>query len=209
MAIPSNQRSRAQARAQAETSRRGRRISHVVGFDDAPFDRSHRGDVLVVGAVFAGDRLDGVISTKVRRDGANAAQRLIDCITGSKYFDQLQAILLQGIAFAGFNVVDLQRLHQATGLPVLVVARYRPDLQAIRKALLEQVPGGARKWRLIEAAGPMEPMAALYVQRCGITPENAARLLAGLQQNSQLPEPLRVAHMIAGGVTTGESRHRA
>jgi hypothetical protein len=180
-----------------------------VGFDDAPFERSHRGDVLVVGAVFAGNRLDGVISTKVRRDGANAAQRLIDCLTGSKYFDQLQAILLQGIAFAGFNVVDLQRLHEATGLPVLVVARYRPDLQAIRKALLEKVPGGARKWRLIEAAGPMEPMAALYVQRCGITPENAARLLAGLQQNSQLPEPLRVAHMIAGGVTTGESRHRA
>ena len=205
MAIPSNKRSR----AQAETSRHGRRISHVVGFDDAPFDRSHRGDVLVVGAVFAGNRLDGVISTKVRRDGANAAERLIDCLTGSKYFDQLQAILLQGIAFAGFNVVDLQRLHQATGLPVLVIARYRPDLQAIRKALLEQVPGGARKWRLIEAAGPMEPMAALYVQRCGITPENAARLLAGLQQNSQLPEPLRVAHMIAGGVTTGESRHRA
>ena len=209
MAIPSNKRSRAQARAQVETSRRGRRISHVVGFDDAPFDRGHRGDVLVVGAVFAGNRLDGVISTRVRRDGANAAQRLIDCLTGSKYFDQLQAILLQGIAFAGFNVVDLQRLHQATGLPVLVVARYRPDLQAIRKALLEQVPGGARKWRLIEAAGPMEPMAALYVQRCGITPENAARLLASLQQNSQLPEPLRVAHMIAGGVTTGESRHRA
>src|ERR1700693_1942425 len=180
MVIPTNKRSL----AQAETSRRGRRISHVVGFDDAPFDRSHRGDVLVVGAVFAGNRLDGVISTKVRRDGANAAQRLTDCLAGSKYFDQLQAILLQGIAFAGFNVVDLQRLHEATGLPVLVIARYRPDLQAIRKALLEQVPGGARKWRLIEAAGPMEPMAALYVQRCGITAENAARLLASLQQNS-------------------------
>ena len=209
MASPSNKRTSAQAPAKVETSRSGRRISHVVGFDDAPFERSHRGDVLVVGAVFAGDRLDGVISTKVRRDGANAAQRLIDCITGSKYFDQLQAILLQGIAFAGFNVVDLQRLHEATGLPVLVVARYRPDLQAIRKALLEQVPGGARKWRLIEAAGPMETMAGLYVQRCGITAENAARLLASLQQNSQLPEPLRVAHMIAGGVTTGESRHRA
>jgi len=209
MAIPSNKRSRAQAPVKVDSSRRARRISHVVGFDDAPFERSHRGDVLVVGAVFAGDRLDGVISTKVRRDGANAAQRLIDCLTGSKYFDQLQAILLQGIAFAGFNVVDLQRLHEATGLPVLVVARYRPDLPAIRKALLEQVPGGARKWRLIEAAGPMETMAGLYVQRCGITPENAARLLASLQQNSQLPEPLRVAHMIAGGVTTGESRHRA
>ncbi|CAH1081061.1 conserved hypothetical protein [Candidatus Nitrotoga sp. 1052] len=198
-----------QPRAQGDTDFGGRRISHVVGFDDAPFDRSYRGDVLVVGAVFAGTRLDGVISTRVRRDGANAAQRLIDRLTGSKYFDQLQAVLLQGIAFAGFNVVDLQRLHQATGLPVLVVARHLPDFQAIREALLQRVPGGARKWRLVEAAGPMEPMAGLYVQRCGITPENTARLLAGLQQNGHLPEPLRVAHIIAGGVTTGESRHRA
>jgi endonuclease V-like protein UPF0215 family len=195
--------------AQAETGSSGRHISHVVGFDDAPFEHSYRGDVLVVGAVFAGNRLDGVISTKVRRDGVNAAQRLIDCITGSKYFDQLQAILLQGIAFAGFNVVDLQWLHQATGLPVLVVVRSLPDFLAIRQALLQKVPGGARKWRLIEAAGPMEPMDALFVQRCGITPEDAATLLASLQLNSQLPEPLRVAHMIAGGVTTGESRHRA
>jgi endonuclease V-like protein UPF0215 family len=195
--------------AQAETGSSGRHISHVVGFDDAPFEHSYRGDVLVVGAVFAGNRLDGVISTKVRRDGVNAAQRLIDCITGSKYFDQLQAILLQGIAFAGFNVVDLQWLHQATGLPVLVVVRSLPDFLAIRNALLQKVPGGARKWRLIEAAGPMEPMDALFVQRCGITPEDAATLLASLQLNSQLPEPLRVAHMIAGGVTTGESRHRA
>jgi len=209
MANPSNKRTRTQAPAKVQAGRHGGRISHVVGFDDAPFARSHRGDVLVVGAVFAGNRLDGVISTKVRRDGANATQRLIDCLTGSKYFDQLQAILLQGIAFAGFNVVDLQRLHEATGLPVLVVARYRPDMHAIRKALLEKVPGGARKWRLIEAAGPMEPMNALYVQRCGITAENAEKLLASMQQNSQLPEPLRVAHMIAGGVTTGESRHRA
>ena len=195
--------------AQAETGNSGRHISHVVGFDDAPFEHGYRGDVLVVGAVFAGNRLDGVISTKVRRDGANAAQRLIDCITDSKYFDQLQAVLLQGIAFAGFNVVDLQWLHQATRLPVLVVVRSLPDFVAIRQALLQKVPGGARKWRLIEAAGPMEPMDALFVQRRGIAPEDAATLLASLQLNSQLPEPLRVAHMIAGGVTTGESRHRA
>lgn len=188
---------------------RRRRISHVVGFDDAPFDRAHRGDVLVVGTVFAGKRLDGVISTRVRRDGTNATQRLIDCLTGSKYFAQLHAILLQGIALAGFNVVDLQRLHQGTGLPVLVITRNMPDLRAIHDALLLNVSGGARKWQLIAAAGPMEHVSGLYVQRCGITLENTARLLANLQQNSHLPEPLRVAHMIAAGVTSGESRHRA
>ena len=183
--------------------------SHVAGFDDAPFERSRRGDVLVVGAVFAGTRLEGVLSTRVRRDGANATTRLADCLERSRFMPQLHAILLQGIAFAGFNVVDLHTLQRRTGLPVLVVARRAPDLRSIRAALLDHVSGGERKWRLIEAAGPMEPVAGVYVQRRGLSLAEAAQLLARLQLHSRLPEPLRVAHLIAGGVTTGESRHRA
>lgn len=185
------------------------RYSHAVGFDDAPFARTHRGDVPVVGAVFAGSRLDGVLCTRVRRDGANATERLIACLAASRFAAQLQAILLQGIAFAGFNVVDIHRLHAATGLPVLVAARRPPDLAAIRRALLEKVPGGARKWRLIEAAGPMEPVGGIWVQRAGLAPEAAAELVAAWQLHGRLPEPLRTAHLIAGGVTLGESRHRA
>ena len=186
-----------------------RALSHVAGFDDAPFGRGHRGDVPVVGAVFAGTRLDGVLSTRVRRDGANAAARLAACLEGSRFRPQLHAILLQGIAFAGFNVVDLHALWRRTGLPVLVVARRPPDLEAIRMALLDHVPGGARKWRLIEAAGPMEPVAGVHVQRRGISLADTETLLTRLQLHGKLPEPLRVAHLIAGGVTTGESRHRA
>jgi hypothetical protein len=183
--------------------------SHVVGFDDAPFPRSHRGDVLVVGTVYAGHRLDGVLSTRVRRDGVNSTDRLVACLTVSKYFPQLQALFLQGIAFAGFNVVDIHRLHGATGLPVLVAARRAPDLDAIRDALLKKVPGGARKWRLIQAAGPMEAVAGLYIQRAGLSLDAATSLTVAWQRQGKLPEPLRVAHMIAGGVTQGESRHRA
>lgn len=184
------------------------RLSHVVGFDDAPFARQHRGDVLVVGTVFAGTRLDGVLSTRVRRDGVNATARLAECLLGSPFAPQLHAILLQGIAFAGFNVVDLQELRERTGLPVLVVARQAPDMRAVMRALLAHVPGGVRKWRLIEAAGPMEPLAGLHVQRCGIGAGAARQLLEDQKVHSRLPEALRVAHMIAGGVTTGVSRHR-
>jgi endonuclease V-like protein UPF0215 family len=88
-----------------------RRLSHVVGFDDAPFEREFRGNVPVIGAVFAGLRLEGVLRGDVRRDGANATRTLIDLVTSSKFQPQLQLILLQGIAFAGFNVVDLDALH--------------------------------------------------------------------------------------------------
>lgn len=184
-------------------------ISHVIGFDDAPFERSHRGDVLVVGAVYAGTRLEGVLSGKVRRDGVNSTRALIELVARSRFRAHAQAILLQGIAFAGFNVVDLHKLHAALMIPVIVVARRQPDFAAIRRALLHRVPGGRRKWALIERLGPMEPAAGVYVQRAGISLEKTTALMQRLAVNGLLPEPLRTAHLIAGGVTVGESRHRA
>lgn len=183
--------------------------SHLVGFDDAPFAREHRGDVLLIGAVYAGPRLDGVLSTRVRRDGVNATRRLAAAVAGSRFHRQLHAVLLQGVAFAGFNVVDVPRLAEALELPVLVVARQAPDMAAVRRALLSRVPGGARKWRLIRQLGPMEPLAGLHVQRWGIDAADAERLLRHSAINGKLPEPLRTAHLIAGGVVRGESRHRA
>ncbi len=185
------------------------RLSHVIGFDDSPFERAHRGDVLVVGAVYAGTRLEGVLSGKVRRDGVNSTRVLIDLIVRSRFRAHAQALLLQGIAFAGFNVVDLHALHAVLMIPVIVVARRQPDFGAIRRALLHRVPGGRRKWSLIQRLGPMEPAAGVYVQRAGISLEKTAELIKRLAVNGTLPEPLRTAHLIAGGVTTGESRHRA
>lgn len=163
---------------------------------------------MVVGVVYAGGRIEGVLSTNVRRDGANATARLVETVQQSRFGAHLQAVLLQGIAFAGFNVVDIERLHAALGLPVVVVARKSPDLGAIRRALLTKVPGGARKWRLIEKAGAMEETNGVFVQRAGISMCAASRLLEALAVHGKLPEPLRVAHMVAAGVTLGESRHR-
>jgi uncharacterized protein len=185
-----------------------RRISHVIGIDDAPFARDSRGDVLVVGAVFAGARLDGVLSTRVRRDGANATEKVAEMIRGSQFFAHLHAILLQGIALAGFNVVDIHGLFEELGKPVLVIARRAPDLSAIHRALVSRVRGGAAKWKLIERAGPMEPVGRVHVQRAGIDLTAAEALIRRLSVHGNIPEPLRLAHLIAGGVTTGRSRGR-
>jgi endonuclease V-like protein UPF0215 family len=186
-----------------------RHLSHVIGFDDAPFTRDHRGDVLVVGAVFSGLCLEGILSGKVRRDGANATGVLIRLIAGSRFAKHLQLVMLQGIAMAGFNVIDLWSLHEDLQIPVLAIARRAPDMAAIRRVLLNQVPGGRRKWALIERLGPMEAVNGVFVQRVGISLEQAGTLIGRLAINSTLPEPLRTAHLIAGGITLGESRHRA
>lgn len=185
-----------------------RRISHVIGFDDAPFVRAHRGDVLLVGVAYSGLRLEGVLSGKVRRDGVNSTSAIARLVMRSRFAGHTQAILLQGIAVAGFNVVDIHKLHEALQLPIIVVARRQPDFATINRALLYKVRGGKRKWMLIERLGPMEPVAGVYVQRVGITLKGVTEVIQRLAVNSAIPEPLRTAHLIAGGMTLGESRHQ-
>jgi len=176
------------------------RFSHLIAFDDAPFDRNHRGDVPIVGVAFAGLRLEGVFAGRVRRDGQNATRELARLAATSRYFRHTQALLLEGIALAGFNVVDLPALAQAVARPVLVVVRRRPDLERVRRALLGRTPGGARKWRLIGRAGPIEPLAGLFVQRAGLSAAEAESLITATAVNGRLPEPLRVAHLIAAAI---------
>jgi endonuclease V-like protein UPF0215 family len=183
-------------------------ISHVIGIDDAPFLPDHRGDVDVIGAVFCRRRLEGVLRGRVRRDGRNSTAVIARLVNDSRYREHLQCIMLQGIALAGFNVVDLQGLHRMTGLPVAAIARQQPDLPAIRSALLHKVSGGRDKWRLIERAGPMEPLADVYVQRVGLSRQTAEELIGEMAYNSKIPEPLRTAHLIASGVSELSGRQR-
>jgi endonuclease V-like protein UPF0215 family len=54
----------------------------------------------------------------------------------------------------------------------------------------------------------MEPVAGVFVQRVGLEVQAAERVIERLSVNANIPEPLRTAHLIAGGVATGQSRGR-
>lgn len=187
---------------------RKRRFSNVIGFDDAPFRRDHRGPVKVVGAVFADRRLDGVLIGEIEKDGGNAAEKLADLVQKSKFFGHVRLVMLQGITMGGFNVVDLLDLHQRLLMPILVVARRMPDLGAIRRALEGHLPEGRKKWNLIETAGVMEPAGGVFIQRVGLTLPQAIEAIDQWSIHSRIPEPLRCAHLIAGALVTGQSRNR-
>ncbi|WP_394824674.1 DUF99 family protein [Pendulispora albinea] len=207
---------------------------NVIGFDDGPFARDHRGDVLLVGAVCSGTRLDGVVSGRIRRDGTNATREMVRLVRESQFEEHLQAVLLQGIAVGGFNVVDLHGLRDALGVPVLVVVRRPPDMAAVRRALFSDTPharprvaGAPRKWALIERAGAIEALSIshralrrgptgisgkvprLWMQRAGLSVEEARKIIVATTLHGNIPEPLRLAHLIAGGIVAGTSRGRA
>jgi endonuclease V-like protein UPF0215 family len=137
----------------------------------------------------------GEVCRLVEKDGDDAAAAVIGLVEGSRFREHVRLVLLQGVAFGGFNVVDAVAVHERLAVPVLIVARRQPDLQAIRAALLSRVPGGAEKWTLIEKLGPMEAARGVRIQRVGLSMRQADAVLDRLCLHGVIPEPLRVAHL--------------
>lgn len=76
--------------------------------------------MLIVGVVFRGGCwLDGVRRTSVEVDGFDAVDKIATMILASPHKKQLRVIMLDGVTFAGFNVVDIRALNVKTRLPVI------------------------------------------------------------------------------------------
>ena len=180
----------------------------VIGIDDSPFNKFGKGNVLIIGAVFSGGSfLDGVLSTKVSIDGDNSTKKIIEMINKCKVKPQLQCIFLDGIAAAGFNVIDVKELSKKTKLPVIVIIRRKPNIEKIKKTLIKI--GKKNKIRLIDKAGSVVPVGEIYIQLTGLSVEKAKEILKITCTRSLIPEPIRIAHLIASGITFGESRGKA
>jgi hypothetical protein len=181
----------------------------VLGIDDGFFIKGQRGPVLIIGAIMRGiDELDGVVSTYVTQDGTDATQKLSELITKTKHKGQLRAIMLNGVTLAGFNVVDISELSRSARLPVIVVLRKRPDYKGIENALKHFADGG-RRLEIIKRAGGIYSYRKLLYQCAGIRQDAAQQMIDIMLRKSNIPEPVRIAHVIASGVTKGESTKRA
>ncbi|AFL95428.1 hypothetical protein CL1_1229 [Thermococcus cleftensis] len=183
----------------------------TVGFDDGTFSFSsklERGKTILIGVVMKGSQeVVGVLSRWITVDGTDATEAMADAVTASRFKD-LRVILLKGITYAGFNVVNLEKLHRETGLPVVVVVRKRPDLGAMEAALRKHFPDAEERLRLLKKAPPLVEVIPekLYFQAVGVDEKTAAEIIRATTRTGLNPEPLRLAHMIASAVMTGESR---
>ncbi|MGQ9787814.1 MAG: endonuclease dU [Candidatus Hadarchaeaceae archaeon] len=187
----------------------------ILGIDDGPFEAGHRGKVPLVGAIFRGGKwLDGVMITEVEKDGMDVTERLSEMLARSRHLGQLRVLMVEGVTFAGFNVLDVNEVFRKTGLPVVVVSREVPVMADIRKAL-KNLPKWKKRWEIIKAVGKIYPVKTqtrgkpIYMQPVGIKREDEERIVRLSSTHSSLPEPLRVAHLIATAIVRGESHGRA
>jgi endonuclease V-like protein UPF0215 family len=88
-------------------------------------------------------------------------------------------------------------------------------------AVTRRSTGRSELARALRAAGLEERLAivhaaphafragdGLWVSAAGIEPEDASRLLRAATGKARLPEPLRIAHLVARALVLGQSRGR-
>lgn len=181
----------------------------VLGVDDAPFSFRDPETEVVGVVVRAPGYVEGVMMARVAVDGRDATARLEAMIGSSRFREGLALVLLDGAALGGFNVVDIATLHDAIGIPVATVTRKEPDPVAIEKALRARFPDAEERLAILRRQKVVRIPTApkpLFVSCAGMGPRDVAEAIALCTVRGALPEPLRIAHLVATAVKRGESR---
>lgn len=185
-----------------------RKEIRIIGIDDGPFNKFKDKEVRIIGTLYRGGNfIDGVMSTKAKVDCTDSTDKIAQMINKSKFKPQIRAIFLNGIAVGGFNVIDIKKLNKKTKRPVIVVIRNFPDYKKIFSAL-DKLKMFKQK-KIIEDLPKPTKAGKTYIQYAGISLTDAKEMLKITCTHSFIPEPIRVAHLIAAGVVKGESRGRA
>ncbi|SDM04657.1 hypothetical protein SAMN04487949_0637 [Halogranum gelatinilyticum] len=115
--------------------------------------------------------------------------------------EDVQYLLLSGVAPAWFNLYDLQAIHETVERPVIAVSFETSE--GLEPALSEHFSGNALDERLatyrtlpprrrVEVNGETR-----FVRAVGVDDAEAAEIVRGFTPEGGRPEPLRVARLLA------------
>jgi endonuclease V-like protein UPF0215 family len=177
-----------------------------LGVEDGSFDAFNREadcQTILCGVLMERDRIVCVRQRKITVDGLDATDNLVSIMKGLV----IDAVILGGITFGGFNVIDPNIIHSNTGIPVIVYSGEKPDNKAVLTALQKHFPDWETRWNIIKSAGKIynaqifENSPEIYYEATGCDTEWAEKILKASAMINRIPEPVRVAGLIARGLT--------
>jgi hypothetical protein len=172
--------------------------------DDGAFSvrRGRGGRTVLVAVLLEGPRIIDIRVGTIELDGVDAYRVLLSLLNALSY----DVVMLSGVSFGGFNLIDIKELAGRTGKPVIAVIGERPNNRAVRAALCKHFRDWRRRWRAIDDAGPLyscKPLVEeprLYFEVRGGSPAFAREVIASSSLISRLPEPVRAAGILAKGL---------
>ncbi len=178
--------------------------SRVVGVEDGGFSReSDIQKALLVTVLLHGTSITGFQKKSIEVDGLDATEKLISMLCHWSF----DSVILAGVSFAGFNLIDANAVFEEFEKPVIVIARTKPNNAAVKSALLRHFEDWKARWGVIEKLGPVYEIVSMrdeppiYTEIIGAELNWASNLIRKLSTCCRVPEPIRVARLIARGLT--------
>ncbi len=165
---------------------------------------SYRGreQSLVCGIVMRRDRIiDGCAFSHATAGGMDATDAVL-AIWNRLARDDIQALMLGGTVISWFNVIDMVQVHERTGVPVISVTY--EDSPGLEDDIQYHFPGDEERLRAYIALGkrtpcPLSTGETVYLRTEGIPLDDAIRACTIFTAQGKVPEPVRVARIIARG----------
>lgn len=179
----------------------------TLGVDDGYFPLTYKkraGKTIITTVACDGIKISDIRITSVTVDGLDATESVVRCLKdlSSKYL----AVFLDGVTYAGFNIVDPEVVYKETSIPAITIFKHRLNLNAISTALKNNFNDWLERYATIkkvyENSHEVQTPRGLLALSCyGIDLKEAYMLTVELQVLSYYPEPLRLADIIASGLT--------
>ena len=175
----------------------------IVGVEDGSFQKGTTQRTLLVAVLLRGVAIENVKITEITVDGLDATEKLAEILSNLDF----AAVMLAGVSFAGFNVVDPTVIYERFGKPVIVISRTKPDNKAVKQALQRHFEDWKIRWGVFEKLGSVHRVVVLfgeppvYVETVGVGVKRACNIIRALSAGSRVPEPIRVARLIARGLS--------
>lgn len=187
-------------------SPRSSTLTSCIGIDDGPFLPRRLGGFkapLVV-VQLNGPHLVKARTAWIRVDGLDATAAASRMLRSLRV--RSSPVLLAAATFAGFNIIDPRVLEREFRTPTIVVIGSRPNNSAVKRALVKHFPDWKKRLRILSSMGPLRQARTfqgegpIFFEAFGCADDEARRILRELAYVSRIPEPLRVAGLVARGL---------
>lgn len=164
---------------------------------------------ILAGVVMRADLLvDGFALGRCTVGGMDATGEIVEMYRRLERTD-INLLMLGGCIISLFNIVDLGRVSSETGLPLICIT-YNPS-EGLSEVIKSRFPGDwEERLRIYESNGPREELVlktggVVLVRRVGVSRRIAEAVLNRMTLSGRVPEPLRVARLLARSLL----RHQA
>lgn len=158
---------------------------------------------VLAGVVMRKDlRIDGISFSRITVGGMDATDGVLAIYRQLKRRD-INIILISGAVIAWYNILDPSRVHENTGIPVIVVTYEGSN--GIKDDIVHHFPGDAPRLACYESLGERIPLSlstgyTLYLRSYGIGTADAGKICRDFTFDGKIPEPLKVARLMARAV---------